>query len=204
MIEKIFEILTEPSQKGIDMGIDYGELSFLAHRYEKKDNQKFLSLFNGWKNFKEVGDFFGQRVNLPEGLTEGVVAKDIDNVYRYKKSLKNKNGKSKFDCYNEVTGEIIEVKGCSISIDLTSWSPGPYFDVLYFVDFSSLDGRYKIFRINTTHKEIADEMISRNETFQDQIDSSRRPRFSLKEKYVIPCYRCSGSPVYEGDLNTLD
>ena len=71
MIEKKFTINTEPSPKGIKMGLDCGELTFLAHRYEKKDNQKFSSLFNAWKNFKEVGDFFGQRVNLPEGLTEG-------------------------------------------------------------------------------------------------------------------------------------
>jgi len=201
MIEKTFEIRTEPSQKAIEDGFDYGELKFLAHRYEKIDNLKFLSLFNGWIDYKKVGDFFGQRANLPEGLSEGVVAKDIDNVFRYKKSLKNKHGKSKFDCYNEKTGEIIEVKGCSIPNDLTSWSPGPYFDVLYFVDFSSLDGKYKIFQINTTHHEIKHEMINENETFQDQIDKKRRPRFSLHEKYVTPGYKCLGIPIYEGDLN---
>ena len=204
MIEKKLTINTEPSPKGIKMGLDCGELTFLAHRYEKKDNQKFSSLFNAWKNFKEVGDFFGQRVNLPEGLTEGVVAKDIDNVYRYKKSLKNKNGKSKFDCYNEITKEIIEVKGCSIFPDLTTWSPGPYFDVLYFVDFSSLDGKYKIFQIDITHKELANAMVNKDETYQDQIDKGRRPRFSLHEKYVTPRFKCSGIPVYEGDLNHQD
>lgn len=200
MIEKIFEIRTEPSPKGIKDGFNYGELKFLAHRYENEDNPKFLALFDGWLKFRSAGTFFGQRVNLPEGLTEGVVAKDIEGVYRYKKSIKNNHGKSKFDCYNEITNEVIEVKGCSIFPDLTTWSPGPYFDVLYFVDFSSLDGKYKIFRINITHKELAKAMVNNNETYQDQIDKGRRPRFSLYNTYVTPGYKCSGTPVHEGDL----
>ena len=62
-------------------------------------------------------------------------------------------------------------------------------------------GKYKIFRINTTHHEIKNEMVNENETFQDQVDGKRRPRFSLHEKYVTPGYKCSGIPIHEGDLN---
>ena len=96
---------------------------------------------------------------------------------------------------------MIEVKGCSIYPDLTTWSPGPYFDVLYFVDFSSLDGKYKIFQINITHKELADAKVNNLQTYQDQINQGRRPRFSLYDTYVSPGYKCSGKPVYEGNLS---
>ena len=59
-------------------------------------------------------------------------------------------------------------------------SPQPYFDVLYFVDFSSMDGKYDIYKINTTNEEIAKESVTPGgETFQEQINSNRRPRFSL-------------------------
>ena len=51
-----------------------------------------------------------------------------------KNDTKSKYPTTKFDCYDSLKDRIVEVKGCSIPNDLTSWSPKPYFDVFYFVD----------------------------------------------------------------------
>jgi len=178
-----------------------GIITIVAHRYDESDNTKLLNLFNTWMNYKNAGAYFKQRANTPEGLTESVVAKDLPNVYRKISVKKNKKGITKFDCYKKDTNEIIEVKGCSIPNDLTSWSPKPYFDFFCFVDFSSLDGKYKIFKININSEELKSLEISANETFQEQIDKKRRPRFSVYEKFITPKNRCTGLPIFEGDLN---
>ena len=203
MIEKNFTIQTRVSDAGRKAGVQTGKLTFTGIKFEDSDKSKFKKLFQSYKSFKEAGNFVNQRVNIPEGLTEGLVAKDIEGIYWYK-SYENKKSKyptTKFDCFCSLENKIVEVKACSITPDLTSWSPKPYFDILYFVAFSSMDGKYDIYKINTTDQEIAKEIVTAGgETFQEQINSSRRPRFSLFQKYVDPKYKCTGNPVFSGDL----
>ena len=186
-------------EEKIDIEKD-GLMKVLGHRYDDSDNPKLLKLFNSWIDYQNAGKFFHQRTNIPEGLTESVVAKDLPNVYRKIKVTKGLKGKSKFDCYKTDTKQFIEVKGCSIPNDLTSWSPKPFFDFFCFVDFSTLDGKYKIFQININSEELKNEKVSASETFQDQIDKKRRPRFSVYEKFINKSYRCTGEPILEGDL----
>jgi len=178
-----------------------GKLVFKGHRYEDFESEKFAELFFSWMQYKESGTFVKQRANIPEGLTEGLVAKDIPNVFRKIEIVNNRDRQpSKFDCYNIDSDEIIEVKACSVPNDLTSWSPKPYFDKLYFVDFSSLDGSYKIYKIDINGEEIKEIKVSENETFGDQISNQRRPRFSIFDTFIRPRYKCSGVPVFEDDL----
>ena len=212
MIEKTFKIDTEPSPKGVKDGKIKGELTFIGHRYEKKDLDKFRKLFETWRDMSEAKEFFNQNsssskygrggVNLPEELSEGVVAKDINGVYRFRRQVKNKFGKAKFDCYNDQTKEIIEVKGCSIKPDLTSWTSDPYFDILYFVDFSSLDGKYKIYEIKITHKQLKKIKVSETQTFEDQTKNEKkmRPRFPIFKNFINPTYKCTGTPIFTGDI----
>ena len=203
MIKKKFNIQTRVSDAGKKVGANTGKLIFTGVKFQESEKSKFKKLFQSWKLFKEAGEFVNQRVNIPEGLTEGLVSKDIEDVYWYE-SYDQKQSKyptTKFDCYSSVDNKIVEVKACSIKPDLTSWSPKPYFDVLYFVDFSSMDGKYDIYKINTSDLEIAQETVTAGgETFQQQINSNRRPRFSLFEKYIDKKYKCSGSPLFSGDL----
>jgi len=178
-----------------------GKLIIQGHRYEESESKDFARMFFSWMSFKDSGKFVNQRVNIPEGLTEGLVAKEIPNVYRKIKVLKNYDKQpTKFDCYKVDTDEIIEVKACSIPNDLTSWSPKPYFDKLYFLDFSSLDGKYGIYEIYINGEELKDTQVSEGETFRDQVADKRRPRFSVFEKFIRPNYKCSGIPIFEDDL----
>ena len=80
MIEKEFTIKTRPSDKGKENGATTGTLCFSSMRFEKIDQNKFKELFYAWISYKDAGQFCSQRANLPEGLTEGLVAKDIPGI----------------------------------------------------------------------------------------------------------------------------
>ena len=110
MIKQTFTVKTPPTNKGIKKGLTEGEFTFNAVRYETSDNDKFKQLYEAWQNFSSVGNYFNQRVNTPEGLSEGVVSKDIDGIFRKISSKKNKHGLTKFDCYDSINNKIVEVK----------------------------------------------------------------------------------------------
>ena len=181
------------------------KFTILGTKYSDDDNANFLSVLNSWITYKEsLNKIDGRNPNIPESLTEGLVSKHYSDTYRKIKIIKNTNKSlTKFDCYKSDTNQIIEVKGCSVMPDLTSWSPKPFFDFFCFVDFSSLDGKYKIFQINITSEELKNLEVNINgETFQDQINSKRRPRFSVYEKFINSKYKCTGEPIFSGDLNS--
>ena len=128
----------------------------------------------------------------------------FDNVYRKTKISKSKKGaKTKFDCYNDKTKKIIEVKGASIPNDLSSWSPKPYFDLFYFVDFSSLDGKYNIYelKISSSSSDFLNVKNKEGKTNAQLMRSGRRPRFSIMEEFINKKIGCNGEPIVNGDLN---
>ena len=180
------------------------KFKIIGATYDDTDNPNFLSVLQTWINYKEaLKKINGRNPNIPESLTEGVVAKHFQQTYRKIEVLKNGDKSlTKFDCYKKDTKEIIEVKGCSVTPDLTSWSPKPFFDFFCFVDFSSLDGKYKIYKIDISSEELKNLKVNKNgETFQDQIDSKRRPRFSVYENFINCKKNCTGIPLFTGDLN---
>ena len=182
-----------------------GTLTIRGVRFEPDDSQKFAQLFFRWLEYKNSGEFVKQRANIPEGLTEGLVAKDIPHIYRKQgDNYSNPDREpTKFDCYDKLNDKIVEVKACSVPNDLTSWSPKPYFDIFYFVDFSTLDGKYKIYEISINSDEIMDIKVNSTQTFREVVSRSNppRPRFSVFETFIYPKFKCSGYPVVEDDLN---
>tara|TARA_B100000965_G_scaffold395016_1_gene407961 strand:+ start:333 stop:905 length:573 start_codon:yes stop_codon:yes gene_type:complete len=188
-------------EKEIVIGND---LKIIGHKYENKDKTNLLELFNNWLAFKASGKLFKQRANLPESLTEGLITLHIEGVYRKIESKAKKGAKTKFDCYNENTKKIIEVKGASIPNDLSSWSPSPFFDLFYFVDFSSLNGKYKIyeFNISSSSSEFLNVKNKKGVTNETLMKAGRRPRFSITEEFINNKIGCNGLPIVSGDLNS--
>jgi len=182
-----------------------GTLTIRGVRFEPDDSQKFAQLFFRWLEYKNSGEFVKQRANIPEGLTEGLVAKDIPHIYRKQgDNYSNPDREpTKFDCYDKLNDKIVEVKACSVPNDLTSWSPKPYFDIFYFVDFSTLDGKYKIYEISINSDEIMDIKVNSTQTFREVVSRPNppRPRFSVFDTFINPKFKCSGYPVVEDDLN---
>ena len=162
-------------------------LKIIGHKYNEDDKSSLLKLFNTWLEYKNAGKIFYQRANLPESLTEGLITFHFDNVYRKTKISKSKKGaKTKFDCYNDETKKIIEVKGASIPNDL-----------------SSLDGKYNIYelKISSSSSDFLNVKNKEGKTNAQLMKSGRRPRFSIMEEFINKKIGCNGEPIVSGDLN---
>ena len=159
--------------------------------FENSDRAKLKELFENWNALNKLCEECGstRKVNLPEALTEGIFCIETGAV-RFIESIPNAN--TSFDCYNLQTQKRIQIKGTS-SRGPTSFGPKSVWDELYLVDFyndKNVDGTYKIYLINTDIKDI---MMNTDETFQQQQEQRRRPRFNLykdiiEDKGIEPIY----------------
>ena len=84
-----------------------------------------------------------------------------------------------------VTGDKIQIKASSISEDMTSFSPSLDYDKVYFLDFSKGDGSFKVYDIplDLIKKQVLNK--KKNETFEDQQNQGRRPRFSIVKNIIL-------------------
>ena len=81
------------------------KFKIIGATYDDKDNPNFLSVLQTWINYKEaLKKINGRNPNIPESLTEGVVAKHFQQTYRKIEVLKNGDKSlTKFDCYKKDT-----------------------------------------------------------------------------------------------------
>ena len=146
--------------------VDGKEVRAKLQRFDSDDLKKLRSIFKTWKVLQKKLDVYGRKSNIPEVVTEGIVAyflrcpilgkfKDGSGLKQVKytdaqKALRRKNKKagrknkdrpplpsSSFDCYDPIDQKTIQVKSASINPDLTSFGPESKFQKLYFLDFSS-------------------------------------------------------------------
>ena len=96
-----------------------------------------------------------------------------------------KGEKCAFDCLNIKTGEKIQIKAASIYPDATSFSLSSDYDKVYFLDFSKGDDSFKVYDIPLKLIEKTIVNKKKNETFKDQQNQSRRPRFSITKEIII-------------------
>ncbi len=83
------------------------------------------------------------------------------------------------------TNKAQQIKACSIDNDLTSFGPKSKWDDLYFVDFyndGKVDGKFDVYLI--PNKYIKNQSLNKNETFTDQQEQKRRPRFGIKKEII--------------------
>lgn len=90
--------------------------------------------------------------------------------------------KCSFDCINVKTGSRIQIKASSVISDLTSFGPKSEWDELFFLDFSKGDGSFKVYKIEPDW--IYNQMVNKNQSFQQQQEENRRPRFSIIEEII--------------------
>ncbi len=122
-------------------------------------------------------------MNLPEGLSEGAFCLEM-NTARIINAIPGAN--SSFDCYDFDENARIQVKACSVLPDLTSFGPRSIWDKLYFCDFyreGSWDGTFDIYMID--NDDIYNHYVREGQTFRDQQQQGRRPRFSIYNEIIL-------------------
>jgi hypothetical protein len=111
--------------------------------------------------------------NIPEALTEAIVCLCTD-------AKLIRGGVGDILLPNRKVGE---VKATSKPTgDLTSFSPTEEFDELYFVMANPQNNHiYTVYDLGMSRREVEKIRVSSTQTFKQQSDEGRRPRFSVPE-----------------------
>jgi len=149
---------------------------------EKGDRELLKRLYSDWNKLnKELKAISTRGINLPETISENAFALFFEDCFRV---VSLKGMKCSFDCINIKTGSRIQVKASSVASDLTTFGPRSEWDELFFLDFSASDGSFKAYKIEPDW--IYKHMVNKSQSFQQQQEEKRRPRFSIIEKIIKP------------------
>ena len=149
---------------------------------EKSDRELLKNLYSDWKKLNDRLKAISTRgINLPEAISENAFALFFPDCFRV---VSLKGMKCSFDCINVKTGSRLQIKASSVISDLTSFGPRSEWDELFFLDFSNGDGSFKAYKIEPDW--IYKHMVNKNQSFQQQQEENRRPRFSIIENIIKP------------------
>lgn len=170
--------------------------SVWGDKFDENDLVYLKNIFKVWMDLNERTKHLGGRnSNVPDILSEG--------LYCYFFNAVRTNGTAgSYDAVDINTGEGIQIKSASIKEDCTSFGPTSTWDRLYFVDFApngNVDGNVFFYEIisDNINKLVLNK--KNNETFEDQQKQKRRPRFSVKKRFIEPMHI---KPAFE--INLID
>ena len=160
-----------------------GVFTIDALTFTNVDGQTLNKIYSDWRSLcKQLNAIGARGVNLPEGLSESAFCLEMAAV-RVTSSISGAN--SSWDCYDVKRQKRIQVKACSVLPDLTSFGPNSQWDEIYFLDFfrhGKWDGTFDIYQIKTS--DIYNHKVNQNQTFKQQQQQGRRPRFSIYKELI--------------------
>lgn len=135
-----------------------------------------ISLYPIWKELNSsIKNIYSRGVNFHEVFSEFIVCY-INDYYH---SL----GSGSEDAYTSDMKKKVQVKASSnFNSDLTSFGPTSEFDILEFARLNQEENKLYLYKIPIDN--LYDINVNSNETFKEQQQSGRRPRFSIIEKYI--------------------
>ena len=185
----------------LDDGVFTSEFMF----FDEFDRPDLKKMFEDWVSLCKQSLKIGSTriINYPEGLSEAIFAIDMKTG----RSTKNIPGtSSSFDHYDFNRHKRIQLKAAT-SYGPSSFGPRSVYDELYFMFLRELadsdnnarnfSGKYEIYKIdpNLLPNIICNK--SKMETFSDQQEAGKRPRFSIPKKIIQPLKLV---PIHTGDI----
>ena len=181
----------------------------MLQRFDSDDLKKLRSIFKTWKVLQKKLDVYGRKSNIPEVVTEGIVAYFLGcpilgkfpdgsglKQVNYTKAQKDRHRRNKkaggtnkdrpklpsssFDCYDLDDQKTVQVKSASVDPDLTSFGPRSEFQKLYFLDFSSKGNPDGKFVIYDMPVARVKSILTKAKKKNPDV----RPRFSFQEKIL--------------------
>lgn len=176
-----------------------GDITAKVDIFEEQDITALAEIYKSWRVLcDQAAALKARKINLPDVLSECGFCYFF-NCWRTNYGVPGAEHSS-FDAYNPETNSRIQIKGCSVESDLTSFGPDSVWDELYFVDFyknGEWDYTFDVYLID--NDEIYNTKVNRNETFVDQQRQKRRPRFSIKKSIIE---KNNLQPQFTCDLKT--
>ena len=150
--------------------------------FDKNDYQKIVKIFNKWQELNfDLKSLGGRTLNVPDVVSEALYCVFFNAI-----RTNNSKDSHSYDAVDIKTGKGVQVKSSSIKYDLTSFGPKSTWDKLIFIDFAPngvVDGNIYVYEIkNDISKIILNK--GKSQTFKDQQEQGRRPRFSLKKEII--------------------
>lgn len=132
-----------------------------------------------WKDLNTYMEILNcRKVNFPSAISESIICYELDLYWS--------NAKLPGDAYTK-EGEMVEIKASSnYNDDTTSFSPDHNFDYLYFGRLNYEEDTLYIYNLELNSQTIKNIKVNKNETFGDQQQQKRRPRFGIIDKLIIP------------------
>jgi len=154
--------------------------------FDKNDGKEWKRIFDIWKELKlGLRNYKSREPNMPEGLSEVAFCLWSGSARYIRLKGARKGIAGSFDTFDLKNNKAQQIKACSIDNDLTSFGPKSKWDDLYFVDFyndGKVDGRFDVYLI--PNKYLKNQSLNKNETFTDQQEQKRRPRFGIKKEII--------------------
>lgn len=149
----------------------------------ENDLSALTRIYFGWKelnNYQEAMNV--RRINIPESVSEGIPCM-LMGILRTNGTQITGLEHSSFDAIDTNTGETYQIKACSTTADKPNGSPSSFgprseYDHLIYVHFNCATDTLKLYDVA---ENINDIVVNKrkNETFADQCEQGRRPRFNL-------------------------
>lgn len=169
--------------------------------YNKDSIRDLKEIYMNWEDSRRIAEKNdGRSPNIPETLTEGLVAYLMPETFRKLEVKSRGKDKVSWDCFNEKEKLTIQVKATS-STGPTSFGPRSEYDQLILVDFyndGNVDGSFKIY--DASDIDVDNLMVNKNETVKDQKNDGKRPRLSLLK--VVE--EVELEPIFEGHIKNAD
>lgn len=150
--------------------------------FDDEDYEKIKDIFKKWLEINaDLKSLGGRTLNVPDVVSEALYC-ILYNAIR----TNNEVNAGSYDAVNIDDGSGVQVKSTSVSSDLTSFGPHSTWDKLFFLDFcpnGEVDGQVDIYEIKDDVKHIVMNK-GKGETFEDQQNQGRRPRFSIKDEII--------------------
>ena len=166
--------------------------------FDDQDKKEMLKIYQSWCEINRKLKTYGARtINIPELLSESIYC-----MYTNSGRLKSCNysgANTSWDCYNFNLNKRVQVKATSVAEDLTSFGPRSEWDILIFCDFyveGKFDGSFRFYEI--PNDKVYSNKLNKNQTFKEQQEASRRPRFSITKDIIRPL---NLAPIQVGNLN---
>lgn len=138
-----------------------------------------LKAYFSWKETSsQVKGLNGRGVNLPEAISERIVC--------YVNGFSLATGEGSYDALSS-DGKTIQIKATSrFYNDLTSFGPQSEFEDLHFARFNLDKDEVWLYDIASKDLGLDDIVLGKkkNETFSQQQDQKRRPRFSIIKEFI--------------------
>ena len=136
-----------------------------------------IEMYFLWKELDQrIRSSATRGINFPETISEAMACYALDFQW---------NKGSGGDAING--DEIVEFKATSNwGLDTSSFSPSEKFDKLYFLRLDKKNDELYIYDTEMNSDELKKIKVNKNETFEQQQASGRRPRFSIINFIIEP------------------